>query len=159
MNLSHERRRCTALILPTGTQFLRPLVVARKTVYPAFNENETKLRVLVAAVALEMFPDVHGLFDEEVQILGKCWRESVLLQQTQDFVTSDALYLSNSMGITEKYPNGRWRETFLCELAAVLFDSLGLNIEPRGWGSLVRGENTRADALTFSVHASHSADA
>jgi len=47
--------------LPGGRKYADRLVVARQTVNPRLDENETELRVLILAVALEMLADGNGL--------------------------------------------------------------------------------------------------
>ena len=67
----------------------------------ALDKNESKLSVLVASALLQMLSDVHSLFDQVVQILGDLGSETLLLQDSEDFASSDALDLWNTNCVSE----------------------------------------------------------
>lgn len=62
----------------------------------AFNKNKSKLSVLVASALLQMLSDVHSLLNQVIQILGDLGSETLLLQDSEDFASGDALDLWNT---------------------------------------------------------------
>ena len=67
----------------------------------AFDENESELAVLILSVSLQVLPDVDCLFDEVIQVLRDLRSETVLLQDSEDFVTCDSLYLGDAVVVTK----------------------------------------------------------
>jgi len=67
----------------------------------AFDEDESELAVLILSVSLQMLPDVDCLLDKMVQVFGDLGGEAVLLQDSQDLVTSDSLNLGDAVVVTE----------------------------------------------------------
>jgi hypothetical protein len=49
------------------------------------------------SVAFQMFADGNGFLDKEVKVLGNLRRQSLCLQNTQDFVSRHKTNLSHSM--------------------------------------------------------------
>ena len=68
-DLSHKRRGGRALVLPVGRELPVGAVVARQAVNARLDKDEAELRVLVAAVALQVLADGHRLLDKHVKIL------------------------------------------------------------------------------------------
>lgn len=79
---------------------------------------------------------------------------TVLLEKTQNLATSDALDLGNAVRVTEDDTNLRGGQTLLGELADVVLDVLGGDLEPRRRGTLVRASRL-GHTLTTTVHATH----
>src|SRR5690242_11176796 len=109
-----ERR---SLLLPVGGDGASKAVVTGQTVDLALNKNEAELAVLVLPVLLKMLADVHSLLNELVKILGELGSESVGLEDTDDFVSSNVLDLGNSVGVTEDDSDLGGGKTLLGELA------------------------------------------
>ena len=118
------------------------------------DENETELGVLVLAVALKMLADLDGLLDEHVKILGDLGSEAVGLEDANDLLASDGLDLGDAVGVTEDDADLGGGETLLGELADVLLDLLGGDLEPRGGSALV-GASGLGDALSGCVKTAH----
>lgn len=64
------------------------------------NEDQPKLGIFVLAVSFEMLADGDSLLDQHVKVLGYLRCETIRLEDTQDFVTSDDLDLSNTVRIS-----------------------------------------------------------
>lgn len=92
------------------------LVVASDTVDTGFDQNQAELGVLVVAVALQVLADRNSLLDQVVEILRNLGGETLLLQDTEDLLTSDGLDLTNTMSITENDTNLRGRQTLTREI-------------------------------------------
>ena len=118
------------------------------------DENETELGVLVLAVALKMLADLDGLLDEHVKILGDLGGEAVGLEDADDLLAGDGLDLGDAVGVTEDDADLGGGETLLGELADVLLDLLGGDLEPRGGSALV-GASGLGDALSGCVKTAH----
>ena len=118
------------------------------------DENETELGVLVLAVALKMLADLDGLLDEHVKILGDLGGEAMGLEDADDLLTGDGLDLGDAVGVTEDDADLGGGETLLGELADVLLDLLGGDLEPRGGSALV-GASGLGDALSGCVKTAH----
>lgn len=58
------------LLLPDWGKLLCFLVVACESMYPALDQDQAELGVLVLPVPLQMLPNRDRLLDEMVQILG-----------------------------------------------------------------------------------------
>ena len=67
----------------------------------ALNKNESELGVLVLSELLEMLPDGDSLLDQVVQVLGNLGSQTVLLQDSEDFATSDTLDLGDADSVSE----------------------------------------------------------
>ena len=150
----HECRGRRRDVVPVGRQGLDASVVPRKAVNAAFNEDETELRISVLAVFVEVLPHRHGLLHEEVQILRDGRSEAFLLEDTQDLVVSDHLYLWHTEAVPQRDTNGRGRHTILRQLANLLAEIFRLQLDPARGPALVR-ECRRRHALARSIHASH----
>ena len=118
------------------------------------DENETELGVLVLAVALKMLADLDGLLDEHVKILGDLGGEAVGLEDADDLLAGDGLDLGDAVGVTEDDADLGGGEALLGELADVLLDLLGGDLEPRGGSALV-GASGLGDALSGCVKTAH----
>ena len=142
------------LLFPVWWQLAHRLVVARQTMDSRLNQNHAELSIAILAVSLQMLAHGHSLLDELVQILGNLGRHSCSLEDAQNLVSSDALDLSNSVGITKNNTNLRRGQSLLCEFANVVGDFLRGGFDPRGWTAFVR-ERRRRDSLSGCVHSSH----
>lgn len=88
-------------------------VVASESVDSALDEDKSELSVLVLSVLLQMFPHIHGLLDQVVEVLGELGSQSVLLQDSEDLIASDTFDLRNTIVISEDNTDLRWRATLL----------------------------------------------
>ena len=82
----------------------------------ALDEDEAELAVLILSVSLQVLPNVHGLLDQVVEVLGDLRSETVLLQDSEDFVSSDSLNLRNTVVVSEDDTDLRGRGALLGEL-------------------------------------------
>ena len=82
----------------------------------ALNENESELAVLILSVSLQVLPHVDCLLDQVVEILGDLRGEPVLLQDSEDLVTSDSLNLRNTVVVSEDDTDLRGGGALLGEL-------------------------------------------
>lgn len=69
------------------------------------NQNQSKLRILIFLIALQMLSNRHSLLDQHVQVLRNSWSKTRLLQDTQNLVSRDALYLSDTIRVTKDNTN------------------------------------------------------
>lgn len=104
------------LVLPGRMQLLGGSVVAGKSVDSALNENESELTVLILSVSLQVLPNVDGLLDQVVEIFGDLGGKTVLLQDSEDLVSSDALNLGDTVVVSEDDTDLRGRGALLGEL-------------------------------------------
>lgn len=102
---SHKGAGGCRLIFPDGRELLGFLVVTGKSVDPALNQNQPKLRVLVLSVPLQMLTDGNSLLDQMVQILRNFRCQTMRLEDTEDLVASDALNLGNPVRIPKNDTN------------------------------------------------------
>ncbi|KAL7550224.1 hypothetical protein ACHAWF_013460 [Thalassiosira exigua] len=156
LRLSHHRRGGRALVLPVGGELAGGAVVPREAVDAALDEDQAELRVLVLAVALQMLPDLDGLLDEHVQVLGDLGGEPVRLEDAHDLLPGDVVDLGDSVGVAQDDADLGGGEALLGELADLLLDVGGGELAPAGGSALV-GAGTLGDALSGCVHASHAA--
>ena len=82
----------------------------------ALDREETELAVLILSVSLQVLPNVHGLLDQVVEVLGDLRSETVLLQDSEDLVSSDSLNLRNTVVVSEDDTDLRGRGALLGEL-------------------------------------------
>ena len=142
------------LVLPVGRELAGGAVVAGEAVDAALDEDEAELGVLVLAVALEVLADLDGLLDEHVQILGNLGGEAVGLEDADDLLAGDGLDLGDAVGVAEDDADLGGGEALLGELANMLLDLLGADLEPRGGSALV-GAGGLGDALSGCVKTAH----
>mmetsp|Transcript_7818 Transcript_7818/g.14496 ORF Transcript_7818/g.14496 Transcript_7818/m.14496 type:complete len:208 (+) Transcript_7818:383-1006(+) len=142
------------LVLPVGGELSGGSVVSCQSVDSRFNENQTKLGVLVLTVAFQMLTNLDGLFDEHVQVLWDFGGKSVGLEDTDDLLSRDGLDLCDSVRISQNDANLRGVETLSGELADVFFNVGGRSLEPRGRRALV-GFGTLGDTLSGGMHTTH----
>ena len=84
------------------------------------SQDKSEFRVLVCSAFLKMFPDVYSFLDKMVQVLRDLRSKTSLLQDSENFASSDTLDLRNSMAISESNANLRWRRTLLCHFVNLL---------------------------------------
>ena len=82
----------------------------------ALDEDEAELAVLILSVSLQVLPNVHGLLDQVVEVLGDLRSETVLLQDSEDLVPSDTLNLGDAVVVSEDDTDLRGRGALLGEL-------------------------------------------
>ena len=82
----------------------------------ALDEDEAELAILILSVSLQVLPNVHGLLDQVVEVLGDLRSETVLLQDSEDLVSSDSLNLRNTVVVSEDDTDLRGRGALLGEL-------------------------------------------
>ena len=82
----------------------------------ALDEDEAELAVLILSVSLQVLPNVHGLLDQVVEVLRDLRSETVLLQDSQDLVSSDSLNLRNTVVVSEDDTDLRGGGALLGEL-------------------------------------------
>ena len=82
----------------------------------ALDEDEAELAVLILSVSLQVLPNVHGLLDQVVEVLGDLRSETVLLQDSEDLVSSDSLNLGDTVVVSEDDTDLRWRGALPGEL-------------------------------------------
>jgi hypothetical protein len=63
-----------------------------------------------------VLPNVHGFLDQVVEVLGDLRSETVLLQDSEDLVSSDSLNLRNTVVVSEDDTDLRGRGALLGEL-------------------------------------------
>jgi len=142
------------LVLEVGGDLLGGLVVPGESVDSGLDENESELGVLVLPALLEMLSDVDGLLDEEVEVLWDLWGESVSLEDSQNLAGGDGSDLGDTVGVTQDDTNLGGCVSLLGELADVLGDLGGGDLEP-GWRGPLVGESAGAHSLSLAVHATH----
>ena len=82
----------------------------------ALNEDEAEFAILILSVSLQVLPNVHGLLDQVVEVLGNFGGKTVLLQDSEDLVSSDSLNLRNTVVVSEDDTDLRWRGALPGEL-------------------------------------------
>ena len=82
----------------------------------ALDENEAEFPILILSVSLQVLPNVHGFLDQVVEVLRDLRSETVLLQDSEDLVSSDSLNLRNTVVVSENDTDLRGRGALLCEL-------------------------------------------
>ena len=82
----------------------------------ALDEDEAEFAVLILSVSLQVLPNVHGLLDQVVEVLGDLRSETVLLQDSEDLVSGDSLNLRNTVVVSKDDTDLRGRGALLGEL-------------------------------------------
>jgi len=142
------------LVLPGGRKNSFRLVVTRETVNPGLGENETEFSIAILSVPFEMLPDGDGLLDHVVEILGDLGRQSLRLQDAQNFRPSHKFYLSDSVRISQDDANLRGGQTLLSQLVDLLFYILRAQLKP-GWQGTPIRQSALRNTLSGSVHTTH----
>ena len=112
----HKSVSFLGLVLPGRRELLGGSVVASKSVDSALDEDEAEFAVLILSVSLQVLPNVHGLLDQVVEVLGDLRSETVLLQDSEDLVSGDSLNLRNTVVVSEDDTDLRGRGALLGEL-------------------------------------------
>ncbi len=112
----HEGISLLGLVLPGGRELLGGSVVASQSVNSALDEDESELAVLILSVSLQVLPNVDSLLDEVVEVLGNFGSETVLLQDSENLVTSNTLNLGDTVVVSEDDTDLRRRGALLGEL-------------------------------------------
>ena len=136
------------LVSPGGWKRLDVAVVASESVDSALNKNESELGVLVPTTLLQMLSDVHSLFDKVVEVFGDLWGEADLLQDSEDFASSDALHLWDTDGISESNADLRRRVALLGQFRNGIDDVVGGDSNP-AWCSFSVWQASASDTLAL----------
>ena len=91
-------------------------VVASESVDSALDEDKSEFAVLILSVSLQVLSNVHCLLDEVVKVFWDLGSEAVLLQDSEDLVSSDSLDLGDSVVVSEDDTYLRGRGSLLGEL-------------------------------------------
>ena len=118
------------------------------------DQNQTELRVPVLPVALQMLTHRHGLLDKTIEILRNFSSQSLHLEDAQNFRTSDALHLGNTVEITKDNTDLRRSVALLRELADLLCDLGNVLLAPSRRAGAV-GEGAAGNTLAIRVHTAH----
>ena len=100
------------LLFPLGGKLLVELVVSGESVDSRFDENESVLGVLILSVLFKMLSDGKSLLDQEVKIFRKRGSATVLLEDSEDLLTSEESNLRDSVLISKDNTNLRRGETY-----------------------------------------------
>jgi hypothetical protein len=146
-----------ALVSPGRRKDADGLVVAGETVDAGFDENETKLGVLVLSVSLEMLANSDSLLDQHVEVLRNLGSEAIGLEDSENLVTSDHLDLSDTMAVTENNTNLTRSCTLLGKLANLVNNLIRGCLQPRRSGAGI-GYSTCANSLAITMKATHICD-
>ena len=143
---SDEGVSLLGLVPPGGRKRLHITVVTGEPVDSALGQNESEFGILVLSALLQVLSDVNSLFDQMVQVFWDLWGEALLLQDSEDFASSDMFNLRDSVTISESDTNLRWRATLLGELDNLLDEIVGRDLNPAGCSLSVREAST-SDSL------------
>ena len=142
------------LVSPGWWESLHIAVVTSESVNTRFGHNESELGILILAELLQMLSDLYSLFDEVVEIFWKVWSESLLLQDSEDFASSDALHLGDSVAISESDADLGRGEALLRQLDNLINEVVRRNSNP-AWSCLSVREASACDTLALRVHSAH----
>ena len=102
---SDEGVSLLGLVPPGWWKRLDITVVAGESVDSALGQNESEFGISVLSTLLQVLSDANSLFDQMVQVFWDLWCETILLQDSEDFATSDAFDLRDSVTIPESNTN------------------------------------------------------
>ncbi len=119
-----------------------------------FNQNETKLGILVFAIAFQMLAYLNSFLDEHVQVFWNIRSKSIGLEDTNHLLTGNAGHLRNTVLITKEDANLRGVESLFGIHAHLFFDIGSRSLAPAGGSALV-GAGTLGDTLSGSMHTTH----
>ena len=142
------------MVLPGGGKGLDLSVVSGKSVDSGLDENKSEFTILIGSELLNMLSDVDSLLDQAVEVLGKGGGESVDLQDSEDLGASDTLNLRDTVLISEDNTDLRRSGTLSGELADLLNEIGGGNLDP-GWGSLSVRQRSTGNTFSLGVHSTH----
>jgi len=94
------------------------------------DENQAELLVLILSVLFQMLPHGECLFNQAVQILWKLGGKTKCSQDSDNLVSSDVLYLTNSMRISKETTNLRRSQALPGKFADVVADFGLVDLEP-----------------------------
>jgi hypothetical protein len=95
------------LVSPGWWEALHGSVISSKSVNSRFDEDKSEFTVFIGSEFLDMLSDVNGLLDKMVKIFWNGWSNSVKLQNSQDFLSSDSTDLGDTVLISEEDTNLR----------------------------------------------------
>jgi hypothetical protein len=142
------------LVLPVSRKLSGGSVVTSQSVDSGFDQNQSKLGVLVLSVSLQVPTNLNGLLDKHVQVFGNFRGKAVGLEDSNNLLSGDRLDLGNTIGVTQDDTNLRGGQTLLGKLAHVVFDIGSRDLVPRRRSALVR-KGTLGDTLSGSMHTTH----
>ena len=151
---SDESVSLLGVVSPGGWESLGVAVVARKSVDSGLDHDESELASDVLSELLQMLSNLEGLLDEVVEVFGDLGGESRLLQDSEDFASSDALHLWDAMAISESDTDLRRGEALLRELDNLINEVVGRNSNP-AWSCFSVWEASTCDTLALRVHSAH----
>ena len=122
---SDESVGLLGVVPPGWGKGLGVAVVACKSVDTGLNANESELGVLVLSEFLQVLSDLQGLLDQVVEVFGDLRGEAVLLQDSEDFVASNALHLGNAVAISQSNTDLGGHHTLLGELHNLINEVVG----------------------------------
>lgn len=105
------------LLFPFRGELLVELVVSSKSVDSGFDENKSVLRVLILSVLFQVLSDGKSLLDQEVKIFGELGSTTVLLEDSEDLLTSQESDLGDTVLISEDDTDLRRSKTYLNKFA------------------------------------------
>ncbi len=68
---------------------------------PAFDENQTELRVLILSELFQMLAHGHSLLHQGIEIFWDFWGDPVFLEHTENLASRYVLNLWNAGCVTE----------------------------------------------------------
>jgi len=102
-----------------------------------FDKNKTELGVLVLSVSLEMLSYSDTLLDEHVQVFWNFWGKTGRFEDSKNLVSSNDLYLSDTVSISQLDTYLGWRISLLCQSADVFNNLVRSGFQPGGWVSAI----------------------
>ena len=120
------------LVPPGGGKRLHITVVTGESVDSALGQNESEFGILVLSALLQVLSDVNSLLDQMVEVFWDLWGEALLLQDSEDFASSDRFNLRDSVTISESNTDLRWGATLLGELDNLLNEIVVRDLNPAG---------------------------
>ena len=75
----------------------------------ALSQDESEFGIFVCTASFQVLSDVNSLFNQMVQVFGDLWGKASLFQDSEDFATSNAFNLWDSMAISESDTDLGWR--------------------------------------------------
>ena len=94
----HSGGSC-GLVFPIWWQYTFLFVVSSQTVNSWFNQNQAEFGISILTITFEMFSDGDCLLNKVIDIFWQIRSQTLGLEDSQNFVTSDEPNLGNTMWI------------------------------------------------------------